>query len=99
MNDTVVAVHPVGSRAHIAEVELNALQDVHWNRLAKTTGVVHAYVNPLDVVSGDLVQSNAASGARVLVCIRQSLNTKATFSRLMERLEHSGVTPRPFAPL
>ena len=64
MNDTVVAVHPVGERAHIAAVELNAL-----------------------------------SGARVLVCIRQSLNTKVTFSRLMERLEHSGVTPRPFALL
>ena len=99
MNDTVVAVHPVGKRAHIAEVELNALQDVHWSRLAETTRVVHAYVSPSEVVSGDLVQSDAASGARVLVCIRQSLNTKVTFSRLMERLEQSAVTPRSCALL
>jgi hypothetical protein len=60
--------------------------------------VLYAYVNPSDVVNGDLVGVlDAVRATPVLVCIRRSQNMKSSFARLLEIAEDTAATPRLFA--
>jgi hypothetical protein len=91
---TLVAVHGFGDWHNMAAVDVTALFDLRYQEPQRSDAVLHAYVASAHIVSGELPAPAAADGhEKILVCVRQSYDTTASFARLMKRTEGDTTSP------
>jgi hypothetical protein len=69
--ETLIPVQQEWNGWRLAEVRIKDLQDVHWFQPpGAPRALLHGYVSPSTVVSGDLVQQNSGVAPdRLLVCV------------------------------
>ena len=69
--ETLIPVQREWNGWRLAEVRIKDLQDVHWFQPAGAPrALLHGYVAPSTVVSGDLVQQTGGEAPdRLLVCV------------------------------
>jgi hypothetical protein len=70
-DDTLIPVQREWNGWRLAEVRMKDLQDVHWFQPpGAPRALLHGYVSPSTVVSGDLVeQKQPEAPDRLLVCV------------------------------
>jgi hypothetical protein len=77
----------------LAEVRFKDLQDVHWFQPpGAPRALLHGYVAPATVVSGDLVEPAAASPApvdRLLVCVIKCHTAAPIYTALAARADQA----------
>jgi hypothetical protein len=97
MNDnTLVAVQCAWDAWRMAAVRVGDLQACHWSQPpGAPRALVHAYVSPSKVVSGDLGLPNAPTlPEQVLVCVLKSRNTVPSYMFLAELADGSESSAR-----
>jgi hypothetical protein len=70
--ETPITVQREWNGWRCADVRLGDLQDVHWRQPpGAPRAIVHGYVSPVAMLSGDLVQEagESAPDGRLLVCV------------------------------
>ena len=89
--ETLIPVQREWNGWRLAEVRIKDLQDVHWFQPpGAPRALLHGYVSPSTVVSGDLVQpSGGAAADRLLVCVIKCHTAAPIYTALASRADQA----------
>ena len=89
--ETLIPVQREWDGWRLAEVRFKDLQDVHWFQpLGAPRALVHGYVAPSTVVSGDLVEKTGGETQdRLLVCVIKCHMAAPIYTALAARADHA----------
>ena len=89
--ETLIPVQREWNGWRLAEVRIKDLQDVHWFQPpGAPRALLHGYVSPSTVVSGDLVQSSGDEAAdRLLVCVIKCHTAAPIYTALAARADQA----------
>lgn len=89
--DTLIPVQREWNGWRLAEVRFKDLQDVHWYQPpGAPRALLHGYVSPSTVVSGDLVEpSHEHAPDRLLVCVIKCHMAAPIYTALAARADHA----------
>ena len=90
-NETLIPVQREWNGWRLAEVRFKDLQDVHWFQPpGAPRALLHGYVSPSTVVSGDLVeQRNGEAPDRLLVCVIKCHTAAPIYTALAARADQA----------
>jgi hypothetical protein len=88
--DTLIPVQREWNGWRLAEVRIKDLLDVHWFQPpGAPRALLHGYVSPSTVVSGDLVQPGGEGVERLLVCVIKCHTAAPIYTALAARADQA----------
>ena len=90
-DDTLIPVQREWNGWRLAEVRFKDLQDVHWFQPpGAPRALLHGYVSPATVVSGDLVEQRQQEATdRLLVCVIKCHMAAPIYTALAARADQA----------